>query len=91
MNGNGMTLDQVVAQIPDETKRLVDLQGDIGVRISQELETQGKTINELADKVQIHPSTLKIILAGQRNLTLMTIVRIEVALGIKLVDVTELR
>lgn len=82
------TFREILDSVPSEVKRLVEIQGDIGIAISEAIESSGVTVKELGEKTGIHPSTLKIIIAGQRNLTLQTIARIETMLDVRMIHVT---
>lgn len=79
--------DDLVKSIPEETKKLVQKQGDIAVRISKILKRKGITQREFANYLGMKESHLSKILSGQVNLTLKTIVRLEIALGENIVEI----
>jgi transcriptional regulator with XRE-family HTH domain len=73
-------VSEILKDIPEETKRLAQKQGDISVRIIELI--KGKmTQRELAKELRVSESRLSKILSGQANLTLKTIIKLEAVLG----------
>lgn len=81
------TFDEIIENIPEETKKLVEKQGDIAVYVSTLLKKRGITQREFADKLEMQESRLSSILSGQINLTLKTIVSLEIALGEEIIKI----
>lgn len=81
------SLEEILKDIPDETKKLVEKQGDIAVYVSNLLKKKGITQREFANKLNMKESRLSKILSGQINLTLKTIVNLELALGEEIINI----
>ncbi|HXD77104.1 MAG TPA: helix-turn-helix transcriptional regulator [Puia sp.] len=60
----------------------------IAVRVLDALESQCLSQKELAERMNISPQQVSKIVKGQENLTLETISKLEVALGIRLFEDT---
>jgi len=60
----------------------------IAITILQTIREKGLTQKDLAEKLNISPQQINKILKGQENLTLETISKIEVVLGINLMKVS---
>ncbi|HLO44261.1 MAG TPA: helix-turn-helix transcriptional regulator [Leadbetterella sp.] len=61
----------------------------IAIKILSTLKTQGISQKELAEKMGVSPQMVNKILKGSENLTLETISKIEIALGIHLIETAE--
>lgn len=61
----------------------------IAIKILSTLKTQGISQKDLAEKMGVSPQMVNKILKGSENLTLETITKIEVALGIHLIETAE--
>jgi len=80
--------DELETNIPDDISRLVERQLDIADAIVAAIEkSQYKTRKEFAQAIGMKPSMLSRILAGNVNLTLKTITKIESALGTEIIHV----
>lgn len=80
--------DEIETKIPDDVSRLVEKQMDIADAIVLAIEkSEYKTRKEFAQAIGMKPSMLSRILAGNVNLTLKTITKIELALGIDIINV----
>jgi len=72
---------ELLQQVPPETRKLVQKQDEIAVQISSILKQKGLSQKGFAKNIGMKESQLSKILAGNANLTLKTISRIETALG----------
>ncbi|MBN1472902.1 MAG: helix-turn-helix transcriptional regulator [Syntrophaceae bacterium] len=80
--------EELLSQVPDDVARLVDRQMEIAVAISDAIaDSHYITRKEFAAAIEMKPSMLSRILAGNVNLTLKTITKIESALGIDIVTI----
>lgn len=79
--------DKLVEKIPYSTKKLVQKQGEIAVQIFKILKDNKITQKEFAKNVNMKDSQLSKILAGNANLTLKTITKIEAELGIDIIHI----
>lgn len=80
--------DETETHIPEDVSRLVEKQMDIADAIVAAIEkSHYKTRKEFAAAIGMKPSLLSRILAGNVNLTLKTITKIESALGMEIVSV----
>jgi transcriptional regulator with XRE-family HTH domain len=68
-------------RVPEETKIYVRKQGDLAISLAGTLKNKNMTVKELSQKTGISVYRLKEILAGNVNLTLKTIAKIENAVG----------
>lgn len=75
------TFSEILKNVPNHTRKLVEKQGDIALHISNLLKEKGITQREFANRLKMKESRLSKILSGQVNLTLKTIVNLELALG----------
>ena len=71
----------LVEELSPETRRFVRKQGDIAARISGLLKEKNLKQADLAKMLDMKKSQVSKILAGNANLTLKTISRIETVLG----------
>lgn len=82
----------LLAQVPDDVARLVDRQMEISVAIADAIDkSEFKTRKEFAQTIGMKPSMLSRVLAGNVNLTLKTITKIEAALKIDIIHVEEFK
>ena len=58
----------------------------IAVRVLDALKVQDISQKELAERMKVSPQQINKIVKGQENLTLETISKLEVALGIQIID-----
>ena len=58
----------------------------IAVRVLDALKAQGLSQKKLADRMSVSPQQINKIVKGQENLTLETISKLEIVLGIKIID-----
>ncbi|TDW96999.1 helix-turn-helix transcriptional regulator [Dinghuibacter silviterrae] len=58
----------------------------IAVRVLDALKAQGLSQKELAERMNVSPQQISKIVSGQENLTLETILNLEVTLGIQIID-----
>jgi len=59
----------------------------IALKVLKALREQNITQKDLAEKMKVSPQQISKIVKGQENLTLETIANLEIALGIKIIDV----
>lgn len=59
----------------------------IALKVLDALEAQNLSQKDLAERMGISPQQINKIVKGQENLTLETITNLELALGIKIIDV----
>lgn len=78
---------KLLQDLPPETKKLVSKQNEIADSIYRKLKQRNITQKEFAQKMGMKESQLCKILAGNANLTLKTIVKIETALNEDIVSV----
>jgi len=82
--------EELLAQIPDDIARLVDRQMEIAVAIAEAIDkSKYKTRKDFAEAIGMKPSMLSRILAGNVNLTLKTITKIESALETEIISIGE--
>lgn len=79
--------EELLQQVPPETRKLVQKQDEIAVQLSSLLKQKGLTQKEFAKKTGMKQSQLSKILAGNANLTLKTISKIETALNENIITV----
>lgn len=80
--------DEIDTKIPDDISRLVEKQMDIAEAIARTIEKgEFKTRKAFAGAIGMKESMLSRILAGNVNLTLRTITKIEAALGTNIIQV----
>ncbi len=80
--------DEIETEIPEDISRLVEKQMDIAEAIAAAIEkSEYKSRKEFAIAIGMKPSMLSRILAGNVNLTLKTITKIEVALGTEIINI----
>lgn len=80
--------DETETKIPEDVSRLVERQMDIAEAIAVAIERSVfKTKQEFARAIEMKPSMLSRILAGNVNLTLKTITKIETALDEDIISV----
>jgi len=81
--------EELLAQVPDDVARLVDRQMEISVAIADAIDrSEYKTRKDFAEAIGMKPSMLSRILAGNVNLTLKTITKIEAALKTDIISIT---
>lgn len=82
--------DEIETKIPEEISRLVEKQLDIADAIAAAIKRSPyKTRKEFAQAIGMKPSMLSRILAGNVNLTLKTITKIELVLGTEIVSISK--
>ncbi|MBU4446056.1 MAG: helix-turn-helix transcriptional regulator [Candidatus Marinimicrobia bacterium] len=80
--------DEIETKIPEDVSRLVEKQMDIADAIADAIEnSEFKTRKEFAQAIGMKESMLSRILAGNVNLTLKTIAKIEAALEMDIISV----
>ena len=80
--------NEIDTKIPDDVSRLVEKQMDIAEAIAKAIDnSKYSTRKEFAQAIGMKPSMLSRILAGNVNLTLKTITKIESALNIDIIHV----
>ncbi len=79
---------ELLDAVPIETKQLVKKQNEIAEHIHQSLKRKNITQKAFAQQLGMKESQLCRILAGETNLTLRTIVKIETALKEEIVQIT---
>jgi len=82
-------LEIITEDISPEVKKYTRLQGDIAERISKVLKEKEIKQTDLAKMLGMKKSKVSKILAGNANLTLKTICRIESALEKDVIKVTD--
>jgi len=80
-------LQEVLNEIPKETKIFVRLYTDIVTRINQLLELKGLSQKDLAEKLEKRPSEINKWLKGEHNLTLRSIAKMQSALESDIINV----
>jgi transcriptional regulator with XRE-family HTH domain len=80
-------LQQLIDSITPEVKRYTRLKFDIADAIMTHLKNQGKTQKDFAETLEKSESGISKWLTGQHNLTVKSIARMEVALGIEIIKV----
>ena len=88
---NKTLFNKILESVPAEINKLVQKQTEIAIKISQILTSKGIKQKEFASQIGMKESQLSKILAGNANLTLKTITKIEATLeeDIIYVDVIE--
>src|SRR4051812_21889721 len=76
----------IAAKLDPVTRRLVDIQGDIAAHLGAFIRGHGISQKALADKLKMKPAQLNRILAGNDNMTLRTIARLECSTGMVLIE-----
>jgi plasmid maintenance system antidote protein VapI len=61
--------------------------GIIALKVLRALRAQGLSQKDLAEKMGVSPQQVSKVVKGQENLTLETIAKLELALGIRIIDV----
>jgi len=80
--------DEIETEIPEDISRLVEKQMDISEAIAAAIvKSEYKSQKEFAEAIGMKPSMLSRILAGNVNLTLKTITKIEAALGTEIINI----
>lgn len=80
-------LQEVLNEIPKETKEFVALYTEIVARVNQLLVMKGFSQKDLAEKLDKRPSEINKWLKGDHNLTLKTIAKLQVVLEEKIINV----
>lgn len=81
--------DEIETKIPEDVSRLVEKQMDIAEAIADAIDRSDfKNRKEFAQTIGMKPSMLSRILAGNANLTLKTITKIEAALETDIISIT---
>lgn len=80
-------VQEALANIPKELVDYTSLCTDMLVRINEAIEEKNITQKELASKLGKTPSEVSKWLHGEHNFTLKSICKLQVALGIKLLEV----
>jgi transcriptional regulator with XRE-family HTH domain len=78
---------KILEKIPAEINKLVQKQTEIAVKISQILASKEIKQKEFASQIGMKESQFSKILAGNTNLTLKTITKIEIALGEDIINI----
>ncbi len=74
-------MNQVIAEMEPVERKLIDRQMEVATKISTMMEERGWNITTLADQTGIARPHLSRVLAGVGNITLKTLVKIEIALN----------
>lgn len=77
---------EIASKVDLLTGRLIDLQGDIAVHLASVLSALSMTQRQLANITGMTESRISKILSGDENLTLKTVVRLELATGKNLIE-----
>lgn len=77
---------KVKAKYRRENREWLNKSAAIAVRVLTALKTQGLSQKDLAKRMDVSPQQVNKIVKGQENLTLETILALETALGIKIID-----
>ena len=80
-------ISNLLAKVSEEKKNQIHNRMMIAVKIADAIKTKGMTQKEFAIKMQKTESDVSEWLSGDRNFTIDTLSEIEVALGIKLLDI----
>jgi len=84
--------DETETKIPEDVSQLVEKQMDIAEAIADAIDkSEFKTRKDFAEAISMKPSMLSRILAGNVNLTLKTITKIEAALETDIIHVEEFK
>ena len=81
----------LLKNVPEETKKFVQKQGEIAAQIASILQRKGIKQKVFAKEIGMKESQLSKILAGNANLTIKTIARIESALSTDIIEVSSFR
>ncbi len=79
---------QILAETPADLKQFVRRYAEITLRIQQILDEKGITQRELAEILGKKPSEISRWLRGNHNFTLASLVKLEVALGEDIFNIT---
>jgi ribosome-binding protein aMBF1 (putative translation factor) len=89
-------LSQLASEQPSEWKAKAQFRRDnrewlkksaaIALTVLDALKTQDLSQKELAERMNISPQQISKIVKGQENLTLETISKLEIALGVQIID-----
>lgn len=90
MNKTQKKFSELIASIPEETKRYVSWQGKIAVRVVDRLQELGWTQKKLAELMGWNESQVTRLVAGHDNLTLKTLAKLSTILGTGLISVGDL-
>lgn len=82
---------QILEETPEETRQFVKRYGELVTRIYDLLEEKGWSQKDLAAKLDKSPSEISKWLSGAHNLTLRTLIRLEVELGEDLIQIPKTR
>jgi len=78
---------ELLINVPGETKKFVEKQGEIAALIATVLKKRSIKQKEFAKEIGMKESQLSKILAGNANLTIKTISKIELALGTNIIEI----
>eukprot|EP01156_Anaeramoeba_ignava_P000739 Anaeramoba_ignava/a110523_5.p1 GENE.a110523_5~~a110523_5.p1 ORF type:complete len:129 (+),score=16.87 a110523_5:31-417(+) len=78
------------AEYRRENKNWLDISASIALKILNHLKATGISQKALAKAINVSPQQVNKIVKGNENLTLQTICTIELALGIKLIEIPEI-
>jgi len=85
----GTLLDRVRRQVPGWVREFVGFQARLGEAVRRGILRQGLSQGEFARRHELKPSQLSRIVAGNANLTLKTIFRLQDMLGEPLIRLSE--
>jgi len=80
-------LEEIRKEIPEETRRFVEHNADIVIRVNELLEEKGWTQKRLSDNMAKKPSEISKWLKGEHNFTLRSLSKLEVELGASIIHV----
>lgn len=77
----------MIKNMPEDVKLFSSLYADLIVRINESLKSQNISKKELAERLDKNPSEISKWLNGNHNLTLKSICKLQVELGVKLIEI----
>ncbi len=80
-------LEEIRKEIPEETRRFVEHNADIVIRVNELLDEKGWTQKKLSENMAKKPSEISKWLKGEHNFTLRSLAKLEVELGASIIHV----
>lgn len=77
----------MIKNMPEDVKLFSSIYAELVVRINESLKSQNVSKKELAQRLEKSPSEISKWLNGNHNLTLKSICKLQVELGIKLIEI----
>lgn len=72
-------------------KKWLDYSSKVAVNVLEALKTRGMSQRELAEKMKVSAQQINKIVKGQQNLTFETVGKLEIALGITLMEIVDFK